>query len=69
MQPVNKGYTLVSKDYDFNELLTTKGFPPKLIWLKFGNCTTAEAANVLSSRVKAITAFHQDDSAGLLEIY
>jgi predicted nuclease of predicted toxin-antitoxin system len=62
------GYILVSKDSDFNELLTTKGFPPKVIWLRLGNCTTAEAAQALRKHSAAILDFDHDDSAGLLEI-
>ena len=34
-----QGYTLISKDSDFNDLLMAKGFPPKVIWLRIGNCT------------------------------
>ncbi|MCC6613682.1 MAG: DUF5615 family PIN-like protein [Anaerolineae bacterium] len=62
------GYCLVSKDSDFNELVGTKGFPPKVIWIRLGNCTTHEIASLLRSRHSAITEFEQDDSAGLLEL-
>ena len=64
-----RGYTLVSKDSDFNELLTAKGFPPKVIWLRLGNCTTLEAAQALRTHSEAIIEFDQDDTAGLLEVY
>ena len=64
-----RGCTLVSKDSDFNELLTAKGFPPKVIWLRLGNCTTAEVAEALRKHSAAIIEFDQDDTVGLLEIY
>jgi predicted nuclease of predicted toxin-antitoxin system len=63
-----QGYTLVSKDADFNELLTVKGFPPKVIWIRLGNCTTAEVANAIRTHNAAILTFGQDNSIGLLEI-
>ena len=62
------GYTLVSKDSDFNDLVTIKGFPPKVIWLRLGNCTTTEVAQALRKNSAAIINFGQDDTAGLLEI-
>lgn len=43
------GYCLVSKDSDFNDLLAFKGFPPKVIWIRLGNCTTATIAELLGT--------------------
>lgn len=31
-------FTIVTKDSDFNDLVILKGVPPKVIWLKMGNC-------------------------------
>jgi predicted nuclease of predicted toxin-antitoxin system len=62
------GYALLSKDSDFNDLLIAKGFPPKVIWLRLGNCTTTEAAQALRKHSTAIIDFGQDDTVGLLEI-
>lgn len=62
------GYCLVTKDSDFNELLASQGFPPKVIWIRLGNCTTAEIAALLQEHHEVITAFAQDNSAGLLEL-
>lgn len=64
----DRGYTLVSKDSDFNDLLSAKGFPPKVIWLHLGNCTTAEVAQALRKHSGAIIDFIQDEMSGLLEI-
>ena len=62
------GYCLVSKDSDFNELLVTKGFPPKVIWLRLGNCTTAEIAELLRSQYEAVADFANDPAVGLLTL-
>ncbi len=62
------GYCLVTKDSDFNELLAAKGFPPKVIWIRLGNCSTAEIAGLLQQHHETIVEFAQDESAGLLEL-
>jgi len=38
------GFDLVTKDSDFSELSVLRGSPPKVIWLRIGNCTTVRAA-------------------------
>jgi predicted nuclease of predicted toxin-antitoxin system len=38
----DNGFILVSKDADFSELSLLHGNPPKLIWLRLGNCTTTQ---------------------------
>jgi predicted nuclease of predicted toxin-antitoxin system len=63
-----ENYCLVTKDSDFNELLTIRGFPPKVIWIRLGNCTTSEIAALLSKHYEIIEQFAQDIDAGLLEL-
>jgi predicted nuclease of predicted toxin-antitoxin system len=62
------GYCLVTKDADFNELIASKGLPPKVIWIRLGNCTTAAIAKLLQQHHETIVEFDQDDSAGILEL-
>jgi predicted nuclease of predicted toxin-antitoxin system len=62
------GYCLVTKDSDFNELLASKGFPPKVIWIRLGNCSTNEIADLLEKQHEAILEFAQDETVGLLEL-
>lgn len=31
---------IVTKDVDFSERGTLSGFPPKIIWIRYGNCST-----------------------------
>lgn len=64
-----QGYTLVSKDSDFNESLNRHGFSPKVIWLRLGNCKTAEIEQALRNPSEAIIAFGDDLDAGLIEIF
>ena len=38
----DNGYAIVSKDSDFQERSVLRGPPPKIIWLRATNCTSAE---------------------------
>ncbi len=42
-----QGFTIVTKDADFHERSLLKGHPPKVIWIRRGNCSTAMIANIL----------------------
>jgi len=35
-----EGFVIVTKDSDFSDLCVLLGFPPKVIWIRRGNCTT-----------------------------
>ena len=58
--------TIVTKDDDFRQRSFLLGAPPKVIWVRLGNCTTDEIALALRSRHAAIVAFEQDPTAALL---
>jgi predicted nuclease of predicted toxin-antitoxin system len=59
---------LVTKDEDFHRLSVLRGAPPKVIWLRLGNCTTEEVATVLRRRVTDIRHFAEQDEAAVLEL-
>ncbi|MBC8171721.1 MAG: DUF5615 family PIN-like protein [Anaerolineae bacterium] len=63
------GYCLVTKDADFNDLLASRGFPPKVIWIRLGNCTTSEIADLLQKHHATIIEFAENENAGLLELH
>ncbi len=50
-------YTIVTFDGDFYDLSNLKGFPPKVIWLRFGNTKTDYIADILNSRFIIISDF------------
>jgi len=60
------GFTIVTKDEDYNNLSVVRGSPPKVIWLQLGNCTTAQVEAVLRARFADIEAFDTDPSVGTL---
>lgn len=42
-----EGFVLVTFDSDFYDLSLANGHPPKIIWLKTGNMTSARIASLL----------------------
>ena len=64
----DNGFTLVTKDSDFNDLTTLRGFPPKVIWLRIGNCTTAAIERLLRQHQQAIEQLEADAGAGVLTL-
>jgi predicted nuclease of predicted toxin-antitoxin system len=62
------GFTIVSKDGDFRQLSFVRGGPPKVIWLRVGNRTTAELEAILRDEAAAVAAFDADPTAALLVV-
>ena len=65
-EAVTDGFIIVAKDDDFQQLAFLRGAPPKVIWLRLGNCTTEDVERVLRSRHADIEAFERDPDAALL---
>jgi predicted nuclease of predicted toxin-antitoxin system len=63
-----KGFAVVSKDADYNNLSVVRGSPPKVIWLVLGNCSTAHVEAVFRARFADIEAFGNDPSVGTLTL-
>lgn len=63
-----KGYYLVSKDKDFEELVIRKGAPPKLVWLHTGNTSTGQLIGVMEKHWPDILHFLEESEASILEI-
>jgi predicted nuclease of predicted toxin-antitoxin system len=55
-------FVIVSKDLDFYERSVLKGSPPKIVWLRMGNCSTDEIAHLL--RAYAAEIMHFDSNPG-----
>lgn len=63
------GFTVVTKDSDFHELVMSRGFPPKAVWLRRGNCSTNDIETILRQDLKAVRALAEDGTTGLLILY
>jgi predicted nuclease of predicted toxin-antitoxin system len=48
---------IVSKDSDFHDRCLLYGAPPKVIWLRIGNCSTQQVIELLRSHVAEIAEF------------
>lgn len=44
------------------------GFPPKVVWVRLGNCSTSDVERLLRKHVSAIEAFAADDYASFLTL-
>lgn len=62
------GFTIVSKDSDFQMRSIIDGHPPKVIWIRIGNASTNAVENMLREFNDAVTDFSDDDSSSLLAI-
>ena len=62
-------FIVVSKDVDFSELSMVEGFPPKLIWLKLGNCRTDDIQNSIRANYDAIREMNDDPQRGILILF
>ena len=65
----DNNFILVSKDADFSDLSTLIGFPPKVIWLRSGNCSTVTIESVLRSHCDTVESLVSDLSAGILALW
>ena len=61
-------YTIVTKDSDFNDLVIFKGTPPKVIWLKIGNCRVSDIEKILKTNEQTIKVFLNEEDSAILEI-
>lgn len=62
------GMVIVSKDSDFYYRSMLRGHPPKVIWIRLGNCTTTQVADLLRLRYASLQVFEQDPSASFLAL-
>jgi predicted nuclease of predicted toxin-antitoxin system len=63
-----EGFLLVTKDADFSDLCLLRGFPPKVIWIRRGNCSTAAIEQVLRRHYDDIKALAADSTMGILTL-
>jgi predicted nuclease of predicted toxin-antitoxin system len=65
----DNAFTIVTFDEDFYELQLLRGFPPKIIWLRFGNSSNLKVTTRLLENEDKIRSFINDMEIGILEIY
>ncbi len=60
---------IVTRDADFGELSLLSGFPPKVIWIRRGNCSTGEIERILRLNEGLIHDLEADADAGILALF
>lgn len=62
------GLTIVSKDADFHQRSLLFGTPPKVVWIRRGNCSTNDIQALLRTRLADLTAFERDTVKAFLAL-
>jgi predicted nuclease of predicted toxin-antitoxin system len=62
-------FLLVSRDADFVELSTLRGSPPKVVWLRLGNCVTKDVHEAIRRNSIAIAELPHDRERGVLALF
>jgi predicted nuclease of predicted toxin-antitoxin system len=62
-------FLIVTKDADFSDLCLLRGFPPKIIWIRRGNCKTLDIETILRNHHSDIEALNNNKTAGILTLY
>src|SRR5688500_1422285 len=62
-------FALVTKDADFGDLSILRGFPPKVIWIRRGNCKTSDIEAILRNNVEAIKELETEEQIGLITLF
>ena len=60
--------SIITRDKDFFDLCTLRGFPPKIIWIRLGNIKTQMMAESLIAHQPQIEKFLQNPDRGILQI-
>ncbi|TLV01066.1 DUF5615 family PIN-like protein [Dyadobacter luticola] len=64
----NEFAAVITNDDDFVKLLNLFSSPPKIIWLRTGNCSTEYLAEILSERTVSINEFLESRDFTLYEV-
>lgn len=65
---LERGCVVVTKDEDFHRLSVLRGAPPKVVWVRLGNCATVDVARLLRDHRDDLAAFVQQDEATFLAL-
>ena len=62
-------FAIVTKDSDYSELCLMRGFPPKVIWIRRGNCKTANIEALLRNHYGDLKVMETSISIGTLALF
>ncbi|MEO8718772.1 MAG: DUF5615 family PIN-like protein [Burkholderiales bacterium] len=61
----DRGFTIVTRDADFYERSTLAGHPPKIAWIRRGNCATREFEAILRRHAEDLRNLAENSEAGV----
>jgi predicted nuclease of predicted toxin-antitoxin system len=64
-----KEFTLVTKNTDMVDLCVLRGAPPRVIWLRMGNCTTDLVREILDRNERRIRRLDDPSSPIVLSLF
>ncbi len=62
----SNGFTIVSKDSDFQQRSLLHGHPPKVVWLRLGNCTRQKLIQLITQHERDIRALDAEPHESVL---
>lgn len=62
-------FTIVSKDSDFHEKSLLKGYPPKVVWVRRGNCSIKEIEEILIKHTSDIEKLIKNNEKAFLILF
>ncbi len=62
------GYCVVTKDSDFGDWAQVFGYPPAVVWLRVGNCSTRDLITKLRAKKEQIARLGNPDEPWVLVI-
>ncbi|MCY7346203.1 MAG: DUF5615 family PIN-like protein [Pyrinomonadaceae bacterium] len=65
----DNGFVVVTKDADFADLSVFRGFSPKVVWIRRGNCSTTDIENLLRDHLSEIEDLATDSTSGILTLF
>ena len=65
---VEQGLAIISKDSDFHQRSFLFGQPPKVVWIRRGNCSTREIEIIIRAHYDDLLAFDEDEAGAFLSL-
>lgn len=65
----SEDFLIVTKDADFADLSMLLGFPPKVIWIRRGNCKTTNIEAILRLHYTDVELLNKDMIMGVLTLF
>ena len=63
------GLIIVSKDSDFHKRSMFSGVPPKVVWIRRGNCSTDAIEQIMRAHASDVANLLTDDAARFLILF